>query len=119
MDKDLASLINAIEKFLVAKNDNDLLAVFPLLPAERQDYHARFDFMFINADDNLFFILTTNLAEWIVEIEGNDIEYNSETYEMLGNLWNLLEFVSDNITQQEKVEVIEQIKEILAKFSHR
>lgn len=53
--------------------------------------------MFINVDDNLFFIFIINLVEWIVEIEDNDIEYNFEIYEMLGNFWNLFEFVSDNI----------------------
>lgn len=34
MDKDLVFLINVIEKFLVVKNDNDLLVVFLLLLVE-------------------------------------------------------------------------------------
>ena len=116
MDKNLTSLLNAVEKFTAAKNDEDLLTVFSLLPEERRDYHARFDAMFINADNHLFFMLTTNLAEWIDEIEDNDTDYNSETYEMLGELWDLFEFVSDGVTPKEQTKVIEQAKEILAKF---
>ncbi|MGX2950046.1 hypothetical protein ACWIUA_03930 [Ursidibacter sp. B-7004-1] len=113
METNLKKFKKAVEAFVIAKTDKDLLAIFPLLPDDRQDYRARFDDMFINADNHLFFILTTNLAEWVDEISDDYPEYSDVLYDF----WDLFEFVEDEITENEQQEIIKKAKLYLDEFN--